>query len=72
MNIKRKIEIVNSAILSISEHRDEDTALRIAALDKCSKMIETEKKKIEKEIEDEKNSLDEKSKSEDLEESAAE
>ena len=42
MDIKRKIEIVEQAVRSISQHSDEDAALLKAALGRVTEMVDAE------------------------------
>lgn len=44
MDLKRKVEIVASAVASISRHDDEDVAVRSHALDKVEELIAAERK----------------------------
>jgi hypothetical protein len=44
MDMNRKLVVVELAIKSISQHDDEDVALRSHALDKAAKLIEAERK----------------------------
>ena len=46
MNLQRKIEIAATAIFSISQHDDEDSAVRQAALDLVEKVIAAERAAI--------------------------
>lgn len=50
MDIPRKIEIADQAVRSISHHRDEDAAVRKAALDAVAALIERERAAIDAEI----------------------
>ena len=43
MDIKRKLEVAQQAIQSISTHDDEDLAVRNAALDRIVALVEAEK-----------------------------
>lgn len=54
MDIKRKIELLKSNLTSISEHRDVDSTVRLAALDHIVKLVESEREKIGVEIEEKK------------------
>jgi hypothetical protein len=47
MDIKRKLEIVEQSIRSISTHEDEDAALRHAALDRVAAIVEREKAAVD-------------------------
>jgi hypothetical protein len=46
MKLNRKIEIAYQAITSISRHRDEDAALRMAALDRVIECAQDEKANV--------------------------
>lgn len=50
MNLKEKLTLVEKSIKSISEHRDEDAAVRNAALDKIAEIIEIERSGIATEV----------------------
>ena len=50
MDIKRKLEIVERDISNIAEHRDEDAALRLAALDRAAEMVRDAKARVEGEV----------------------
>ncbi len=50
MKISKKLDIVRTAIRSISEHRDEDGAVLAAALDQVIAFAEAEKARIDAEI----------------------
>lgn len=50
MNLSKKIDIVKTALRSISEHVDEDSVIRVAALDACVAAINEEKAKIAAEL----------------------
>jgi anti-sigma factor ChrR (cupin superfamily) len=50
MDIKRKLDIVEQSIVSISTHEDEDSKLREAALDHIIALAEREKKLIEEAV----------------------
>ena len=43
MNIKRKVEIAEQSLRSISQHDDEDMAVRVAALDRVAAFVGSEK-----------------------------
>lgn len=47
MDIKRKLELVKSNVLSISTHEDEDAAVRHAALDQIEAIVKAERDKID-------------------------
>jgi hypothetical protein len=51
MNLSKKIDIVRTALRSISEHTDEDSVIRTAALVACAAAVEAEKAKIVAEVE---------------------
>ncbi len=46
MDIKRKLEIAEQSIRSISTHDDQDSALRIAAMERLEKFIEAERQSM--------------------------
>lgn len=50
MKLNRKLEIVDQAVKSISQHTDEDAAVRAAALDRISEMVKWEKAKLDDEV----------------------
>lgn len=50
MDLKRKLELTESAITSISRHDDEDAAVRHAALDRVVQMIERERAGIDQRV----------------------
>lgn len=50
MDIKRKLEIVDQDVRNITEHRDEDAALRLAALDRVIEIANNAKAQIQNEI----------------------
>jgi plasmid maintenance system antidote protein VapI len=50
MDIKRKLELAEQSIRSISTHEDEDAALRHAALDRIAAIVEREKKAIDADL----------------------
>lgn len=52
MDLKRKLEIVQTAIKSISEHTDVDSGVRLAALAQVGSMVEQEKFNITTEVQD--------------------
>jgi len=43
MDMKRKIEIAETAVRSISEHADHDSVVLLAALDKVGEIVQREK-----------------------------
>lgn len=43
MDMKRKIEIAETAVRSISEHADHDSVVLLAALEKVGQIVEREK-----------------------------
>ena len=51
MDLGSKLKIVDKAILSVSQHRDEDAAVRAAALDAIDRMVQREREAIQAEIE---------------------
>ena len=50
MDLNRKLELVQASIRSISEHRDEDTAVRSAALDHVDQMVKDERERMKAEV----------------------
>ncbi len=50
MDIKRKLEIVEQSIKSISTHRDEDSTVVKAALDRIVRIAEDAKQAIDAEV----------------------
>ena len=50
MDIKRKLELVKSSIVSISTHEDEDAAVRHAALDQIDSIVKVERDKIDQAV----------------------
>lgn len=50
MKLNRKLEIVEQAVKSISSHTDEDAAVRAAALDRVSALVQTEKAALDAEV----------------------
>lgn len=50
MKLNRKLEIVEQAVKSITSHTDEDAAVRAAALDRISALVQTEKAALEAEV----------------------
>lgn len=52
MKLNRKIEIAEQAIRSISQHDDEDLAMREAALARLSKTIDAERVAANKRLQD--------------------
>jgi hypothetical protein len=50
MDIKRKLEIVEQSIKSISTHRDEDSTVVKAALDRIARIAEDAKQAIDAEV----------------------
>ena len=50
MDIKRKLEIVEQDVRNITEHRDEDAALRLAALDRVIEIANNAKAQIQNEV----------------------
>ncbi len=51
MDIKRKLELTSQAIKSISQHTDEESLVRLAALDEVVRQVNTERDAIRAEIE---------------------
>ena len=51
MDLGSKLKIVEKAILSVSEHRDEDSTIRAAALDRIDAIVQREREKISAENE---------------------
>ena len=51
MDLGSKLKIVDKAILSVSQQRDEDAAVRAAALDAIDRMVQREREAIQAEIE---------------------
>lgn len=50
MDIRRKLELVSDSIRSISEHRDVDSVVRLAALDRVASIIASEREKVQAEV----------------------
>ncbi len=50
MDINRKLQIVESAIKSVTLHDDLDAAVRLHALDKMAAMLEAERHAIEERV----------------------
>lgn len=50
MDIKRKLELVEMKVKSITDHRDEDAAVRKAALAKIGDMLAAEGARIDVEV----------------------
>jgi len=46
MEIKRKLELLKSNLVSITSHEDEDAAVRLAALDQVDAMVKAEREGI--------------------------
>lgn len=52
MDIKRKLEIVEQAIRSISDHRDEDAAVRQTAMERIRELVAGEQDRIATDVQD--------------------
>ena len=52
MDMNRKLALADSAIKSISQHDDEDVALRDAALDRIEVLVKNEREAMHKRVED--------------------
>lgn len=50
MKLGKKLEIVDVAIKSISRHTDEDAAVRSAALDRITAIVQAEKAALQTEV----------------------
>lgn len=50
MDLKRKLEIVTTAVQSISQHSDEDAAVVQAALAKVEQMVAGERQLLEQRV----------------------
>jgi hypothetical protein len=48
MDLQRKIEIVETAVRSVSEHSDHDSVVLLAALDRIAVIVEREKAAVAK------------------------
>jgi hypothetical protein len=52
MDIRRKLEIVEQSVASISRHDDEDMAVRSAALDRVDAFIAAERAKMKERVDE--------------------
>lgn len=58
MKLKRKLEIVEKAVASISGHDDEDSTVVLAALDRCNAIVEAAKAEVAEKVEKGKADID--------------